>query len=100
MYDFSSTLKSKWCYIFLIEATGFLPIHNGLGSILLAFMLKNMTIWHWTEPNFIKSISSKSIEIGAVCIEFQTEIQNEIFENLLVHTKFSPETMKHNLRYF
>ena len=57
-----------------------------------------MTIWHWT--NFIKSISSKSIKIGAMCIEFQTDIQNKIFENLLVHTKLSPETMKHNLRYF
>ena len=35
-----------------------------------------------------------------MCIEFQTDIQNKILENLLIHTKFSPETMKHNLRYF
>ena len=35
-----------------------------------------------------------------MCIEFQTDLQNKILENLLIHTKFSPETMKHNLRYF
>ena len=33
-------------------------------------------------------------------IEYQTNIQNKILENLLVYLKLSPETMKHNLRYF
>ena len=35
-----------------------------------------------------------------MCIKFQTDIQNKLLKNLLTHTKFSPETMKHNLRYF
>ena len=33
-------------------------------------------------------------------IQFQTDIQNKILKKLLIHTKFSPETMKQNLRYF
>ena len=33
-------------------------------------------------------------------IEYQTNMQNKILENLLVYLKLSPETMKHNLRYF
>ena len=35
-----------------------------------------------------------------MCIEFQNDIQNKILKIFLTHTKFSPETMKHNLRYF
>ena len=34
-----------------------------------------------------------------MCIEFQTDIQSKIL-NLLIRTKFSPETMKHSLHYF